>query len=133
MSEIWAEENDYAIRIVESVMTGDIVDDTVFSFVAAIDKDDDPFDEEVWVKANPNLGVSVRLEYLRDQTNEAQQKPTARNSFLRYHCNVRVASIEKAIMPEVWAACDGELTHLETLTAYVGSDPGRSDDSSPDG
>ncbi len=128
LSEIWAEENDYAIRIVESVLTSSIVDDTVFSFVASIDADDDPFDEEVWIKANPNLDVSVRREYLRDQANEAQQKPTARNSFLRYHCNVRVASTEKAIMPEVWAACEGELKNLETLTVYGGFDLGRSDD-----
>ncbi len=127
-SEIWAEENDYAIRIVESVLTGTIVDDTVFSFVACLDKDDDPFDKKNWPKANPNIGVSVRPDYLPKQANEAQQKPTARNSFLRYHCNIRVASTEKAVMPEVWAACEGELNNMETLTTYGAFDIGRSDD-----
>lgn len=103
-STIWQEEDDYARRIVESVITGDIVDDSVFCYVARIDDEDDPFDESCWEKANPNLGVSTEIESLRKQANEARQKPTAYNSFVRYHCNRRVTSSERAIRPEQWTA-----------------------------
>lgn len=83
-SEIWKENHDYAVRCVESVITGDIIDDNWFAFICAIDyrRDDsqpvpcfgckgencpwckgagflpidDPFDEAIWRKANPGIG-----------------------------------------------------------------------------
>ena len=160
-SIIYEEERDLAVRVLESVVTGEIVSDIHFAYIASIDypgdqpcwecvkrrvlkkrrvrrcrackgkelvPPDDPFDESVWPKANPNLGISVSLEYLREQANEAKQKPTALNSFLRYHCNVRVTSTEKAIRPELWAAAAGELTDPPDVPACGAWDLGRSDD-----
>jgi phage terminase large subunit-like protein len=128
-STIWQEEDDYARKVVESVITGDIIDDRLFAFVARIDDDDDPFDEECWEKANPNLHVSVNVDYLRMQANEARQKPTAFNSFVRYHCNRRVTSSERAIKPELWkAAARKDPAIGENPWCHGGFDLGRSDD-----
>lgn len=151
-SEIWLEEHDYAVRVLESVITGKIVDDTYFAFIACIDyrehpcfrckgddchwcggtgmiPADDPFDESCWPKANPNLGVSMKAERLREKANKAKNKPAALNQFLRYHCNVRVASTARLIAPEVWAACRGSFSDWSTATRIHGAtDLGRSND-----
>jgi phage terminase large subunit-like protein len=126
-SNIWKEELDYATRIVEAVEVKEVVNDTVFAYIACLDKDDDPFDESVWVKANPNIGVSVSVEYLREQAVEAKGKPTSHNAFLRYHCNICTTSHERAILPELWAAgAVDQSEHGEQ--AFGGIDLGRSDD-----
>jgi phage terminase large subunit-like protein len=130
-STIWQEEDDYATRVVESAITGDIIDDRLFAFIARLDDEDDPFDEECWPKANPNLGVSMDLDYLRIQANEARQKPTAFNSFVRYHCNRRVTSNERAIKPEQWAAARGERPdpkEFDRVYLHGAFDLGRADD-----
>lgn len=150
-STLWSEEHDYAVAVLESVITGNIVDDSYFAFICAIDHQplpcfrclgdncpwcggsgtiaaDDPFDEACWIKANPNLGVSVKLDRLREAANEAKHKPTALNSFLRYHCNVRVSSSERLILPEQWAACRGELGDWKEADIHGGFDLGRSND-----
>lgn len=130
-STIWIEEDDYAQKVVESVITGDIIDDRLFAFVARIDDEDDPFDEECWAKANPNMGITPTLEYLQKQANEARQKPTAFNSFVRYHCNRRVTSSERAIKPEQWTAAKGErpdAKNFDRAYCHAGFDLGRADD-----
>jgi phage terminase large subunit-like protein len=151
-SEIWIEEHEYAIRVLESVITGEIIDDTYFAYIAAIDDRempcfrchgnncpwcggtgvipaDDPLDERCWIKANPNLGMSPKIERLREKANKARHKPSAMNEWLRYHCNVRVTSTARLIPPESWAACTGELSDWSEATRIHGAtDLGRSND-----
>ncbi len=114
-SLLWRE----ADRAVRNVITGAYQDETVFGFICTIDGDDDPFDEAVWAKANPNLGTSVKLSYLRDQARDSQATPTRRNAFIRYHCNREVSSVEDAITAEVWDASEGELSNWADAT-YIG-------------
>jgi phage terminase large subunit-like protein len=42
LSRIWSEERDYAVRCLESALTGDTVSDQLFAFIAAIDLEDRP-------------------------------------------------------------------------------------------
>jgi phage terminase large subunit-like protein len=127
-SEIWMEEDAYCRRILDSVGTGTIISDNLFCMLFVIDKKDDPFDESCWPKANPNLHVSVKLEYLQEQATEAKGKPTARNAFIRYHCNRQVTSTERAIDPLVWHACATACTQPELSEGFGGIDIGRRDD-----
>ncbi len=125
-ANIWKEELDYATRVVEAV-GGEPVSDVLFSYIACLDRDDDPYEEENWPKANPNIDVSVSRDYLREQADEAKAKPSAHNAFLRYHCNVETKSTERAIVPELWAAGVVE-TMQQAELAYGAIDLGRSDD-----
>jgi phage terminase large subunit-like protein len=126
-SNIWMEELEYATRVVESVETGDVVSDVLFSYIACLDADDDPYDETTWIKANPNLGVSVSEQYLKEQAAEAKAKPTAHNAFMRYHCNLKTTSHERAILPELWHACAvDDMMHGDL--AFGAVDLGRCDD-----
>ncbi len=128
-SLIWKEELEYATRVLESVDTRVNVSDTLFAFVASLDPEDDPYNEKNWPKANPNLGVSVKVDYLRDKAREAKFKPSAHNAFMRYHANVETTSHERAIIPEVWMACPSDMADFRNADAVFGAiDLGRSDD-----
>lgn len=128
-STIWKEEHDFAARCVESVITGEVISDTTFAFVACIDKDDDPLDEDNWPKANPNIDVSVKRAYLREKAEQARKDPTKLNAWLRYHVNVQVSSSEKAISAELWALGASPVSNtLAMKPCHGGFDLGRSQD-----
>lgn len=51
-------------------------DDSTFAAIYALDDDDDWKDETTWIKSNPNLGVTVKLSYIRDQVKKAVNSPS---------------------------------------------------------
>lgn len=80
--------------------------DFFFAFIACLDEGDDWQDEKNWPKANPNLGVSAKLDKLREACEKAKIDPTAQNSFLRKHLNVWTSQ-DVAWMPMAkWALCN---------------------------
>ena len=115
-SLIWREETEYC----RDVVSGAHVDESMFVFLAEMDKDDDPFDEALWEKSNPNLGASVSLDYLREQAVQAKRKKTARNAFVRYHGNREVSSVTSVIDKDKWSACAGELSDWSTADIITG-------------
>lgn len=74
-----------------SVLRGEREDDSFFGYVYTLDSGDDPFDEEVWVKANPGLGRSKTIDYMRDMARKAKALPSALANFktkdLNLWCN----------------------------------------------
>jgi phage terminase large subunit-like protein len=97
--------HEYAANVVEGFREK-FVDDREFVFLACLDADDDPFNEACWAKANPNLGVSVKLAFLREQAVKAKNEPAFLPTFLRYHCNRR-AHVDAAPIPlDLWDACE---------------------------
>ena len=108
----------------EKVLDGSLEDDSFCGIIFTLDDEDDYTDERVWVKANPNLGVSVKLDDLRDKIRKAREAPAALNAFLRLHMNVWTQAETRWIDPDAWAAC-GEQTPLEDLRkepCYAGLD-----------
>jgi phage terminase large subunit-like protein len=95
---VYANENDYAIKVLERT----VEDDNVFAFIATIDKDDRWDDPLAWAKANPNLGISVKLDDLERQAKKASKSPSALAAFKRLRLNVRSAVSERAIDMEMW-------------------------------
>lgn len=124
-SYLWKEIYDYA----KAVASGQVEDNSFFSFIAEIDEEDDPLDESCWIKANPNLGVSVTIDYLRQQAAEARTSAVALNRFTRYHCNRLVSSTETAFDLQEWDACAGALSDWSDADAVgAGVDLGSRDD-----
>ncbi len=99
------ELHEYSVAVLE----GTAVDETWFAFIAAADPDDDPFDERTWWKANPNLGVSVKIDDLRSLAAKAEHSPGALATFMQKRNNIWVSSAQKAIPPHVWTASAGPL------------------------
>lgn len=53
------------------ILEGTKTDDTQFSAIYCLDEEDDWKDETVWAKANPNVGITVSYDYLREQVTQA--------------------------------------------------------------
>lgn len=100
-SLLWIDEQNHAADVV----TGMVDEESYFVFIACADKNDDPLDEHCWPKSMPNLGVSVSLDYIREQAREAALSPKKLNKFKRYFSNVRVSAAEQALDPELWDKC----------------------------
>lgn len=112
-STIWKEENDYAVQ----VASGHVDEESYFVYVACLDSKDELFEESCWFKSLPNLGVSVSIDYIREQAREAQASPQARNRFARYFGNIEVTSAEQAIDPAEWDECE-----IAELSDWNGAD-----------
>lgn len=108
----------------ERVLDGTVADDTWFAYVAGLDEGDDWSDPSVWVKANPNLGVSVKPDDLERKCARAQEMPTEQQEFRRKHCNEWVESATAWLAHGVWdrgnAPVDPEV--LVGRTCYGGLD-----------
>lgn len=112
------EQYDYCINILKNV----IQDETYFAYIAQIDPEDDWRNEECWIKANPNLGVSVKIDDLRRKCEKAKEIPAAQNNFLCKHLNVWVNQTERWMDMEKWNACKREEIDLTGRECYVGLD-----------
>jgi phage terminase large subunit-like protein len=65
---------------------GDVLDDTTFSYVCALDPGDNPLeDPSCWVKANPLVNVTITEEYLAGVVAQAKAMPDKMNGILRLH------------------------------------------------
>lgn len=115
---IWWEEREYAVRVLEGV----VEDDTLFAYIATLDKDDDWRDEAVWAKGNPNLGVSVRLDALREECAAAQQIKDRQNGFRRLRMNEPTEQSERWIDMAQWDACADAPQVEDGAACFVGID-----------
>lgn len=88
------DEHQHAVKVAAGTTTpdeeftyvGEVIDDSTFSYVCALDKDDDPFtDPTCWQKANPLFGVTLKHDYLAGVVAQAKDIPSKRNGILRLH------------------------------------------------
>ncbi|MGZ8916258.1 MAG: terminase large subunit [Methylobacter sp.] len=115
------EVRDYAIK----VLSGIVDDDSFFSAIYTLDDGDNWQDESNWIKANPNLGVSVSLEYLREQARQAAVMPTAKINFFTKHLNIWVTGATAWCNVEHWQDCAADYLPdeiLEPVEVYLGLD-----------
>jgi phage terminase large subunit-like protein len=97
---------------------------TFLGIIYGADEDDDWTDPKVWAKANPNLGVSVRLEFLENECRTAKQIPSYENIFKRLYLNMWTEQDSRWIPIELWDSCksDFEKEELIDKTCYIGID-----------
>lgn len=92
----------------ERILTGTAsvqLGDHIFGYIACLDDPEEWQDEKMWIKANPNLGISVKTHQLRETANEAKVKPTVRNEFLQKHCNIWTTSDVVWMPMDKWDEC----------------------------
>lgn len=113
--------HDYAIK----VSGGELEDDSFFSYVCALDEEDDPLkDEECWIKANPSLGITFGHKYLREQVRQARGMPSKQNLVLRLNFCVWTDSDTAWISRNAWEAveADFDISQLKGIPCYGGLD-----------
>lgn len=82
----------------KDVLDGVITDERTFYFLASLDDKDDLDDCENWVKANPNLGVSIDLEDMKEDWEKAKRVPAERGDFITKRFNIFVNSDEMSYL-----------------------------------
>lgn len=58
-----------------SILEGKAEDDSIFSAIYTLDKEDDIEDPKNWVKCQPNLGLTVTESYLQSELRKAKNSP----------------------------------------------------------
>ena len=108
-----AQEFERSQKILEGVYT----DESFFCILYTLDKGDQWTDESKWIKANPNLGVSVNLETLRALCLEAKQNPSLEAEFRIKNCGMFISPVTSWIPYDKWKRCQtlGERPRLEEL------------------
>lgn len=74
------------------VLSGVMDNDELFACIWGIDPGDDWTKDAALVKANPNLNVSVFMDFLKARRDEALQQPRKAGSFKTKHLNVWVSA-----------------------------------------
>ena len=89
--KVFDNEYSYCEKIIKGYLgqEGGIVDETVLPIIYELDEIDEWQDEEAWYKANPALGVSKGVAYLRDKVNKAQNDPMKLSNLLCKDFNIR--------------------------------------------
>lgn len=100
-NSICNEKHDYGCKVRDG-----IIEDAAFlPVIYEATRDEDWTHPEVWAKANPNLGVSVNLEYLQRECARAQETPTYENTFKRLHLNMKTQQDIRWLSLAAWDAC----------------------------
>ena len=96
--EIW--------KYAEAVRDGSIKDPTFLPAIYAADPEADWKDERTWAKANPNLGVSVKTDFLRSECARAVEMPSYENTFRTLYLNQWVSQEERWLRMDHWMQGD---------------------------
>lgn len=109
LSGICYKRRDESIKMLQ----GTITDDRLFSVIYTIDQDDKWENFESWIKANPNLNVSVYEDYLRAQYETAMRDATQQNAILTKNLNIWCNASTAWINMPKWNACEDSTLTLE--------------------
>ena len=126
----------------EKVLTGAVQNDSWFAFIAGLDpceqhtnegktqpvegchRCDDWRDESTWIKANPNLGISVTSKYLREQVEEARGMPGKEGIVKRLNFCLWAEGERSWLPPALWERGAGRIPdgQLAGRVCYGGLD-----------
>lgn len=117
-----------------SILNGTIDNDKYFVMICELDKGDDPFDENMWLKANPVLCTySEGIESMRDNAKVAKESSDERKKieFFTKNCDIYVAAGEdKYIDIEYWKKCKRKISfeNFRGQTVNIGADLSKTGD-----
>jgi phage terminase large subunit-like protein len=85
------------------ILNGTKEDDATFAMIFAMDEDDDWTEPSNWIKSNPNLGVSVNPDFMRDRFKMAMNEGgTKEVDFKTKNLNMWVDAAKVWIKDEYW-------------------------------
>lgn len=95
---IYDEKHTYTRRCADDVIS----DPGHYGVIWAAEEGDDPYTEETWRKANPGLGVSPSLAYMRREAAKAKSTPSYFPTFCRLSLNRRMRSSSRWLPLPLW-------------------------------
>lgn len=92
---------DYA----EKVRGGAIKDATFLPVLFMASLEDDWTSEETWKKANPNYGISVKPDFIKQECERAKNSARYENVFKQLYLNLKTEQQSRWLQMEAWHAC----------------------------
>jgi len=74
------------------VLNGVVTDERTFYYMAELDSPEEFDKPEMWIKANPNMDVSIKLDDMIEDWEKAKRTPSERNDFITKRFNMFVSS-----------------------------------------
>jgi phage terminase large subunit-like protein len=137
---VWWSIHEYSVQVLEGV----VQNDSWFAYICQLDAcdscvaagkqqpsetcptcDDWRIEGPHWLKVNPNLGVSLPWEYLREQVREAIAMPSKQNTVKRLNFCIWTEQVTVWIPIDRWTRCQSERVTAESLEkreCYLGCD-----------
>lgn len=104
----------------KQVAKGDVTDDQCFAVVYTLDENDQWDDEKVWIKANPNLGVSVDIDTLRAKVEKAKVTPADIPNIKIKHMDQWIAEAKAFFDQTSWDKCADPTLKIEDFYGEEG-------------
>ena len=106
----------YALRkYCLDLLSGRIEDDALFAMIYTLDEKDKWDNPKTWAKANPNLGISVREQFLLDELKEAKADPSKEVNFKTKYLNIWTDTAQTWISDADYMAGGSEFDEAELL------------------
>lgn len=106
----------YELRsYIVKVLDGVVQDETWFGMIYTIDDGDDWRDPVVWRKANPNLGISVKIDDMEAAARRAEAMPSALGNFLTKRLNVWINADSAWMDMAAWDRCGNKHLTIEDV------------------
>lgn len=115
------ELRDYTCKILER----SVDDETWFGIIFTIDEGDIWHDPKVWRKANPNLGISVKVDDMEAACRKALAQPSSVGNFLTKRLNVWISSSSQWMDMQAWSQCADPTLRLQDFygePCWIGMD-----------
>ncbi|MFZ2635565.1 MAG: terminase large subunit, partial [Rectinemataceae bacterium] len=104
-------ERPLAIGILEKTMQP--IPEDCFALIYTLDEGDDFANPSVWIKANPNLGVSVYPSQLESRVQIALAAPAKARDVKTKNFNIWSQAFSRWIKDEIWMACGDPVVENE--------------------
>lgn len=112
----------YSKNVLEARQRGEDPDPAWLPIIYEADREDPWDSEETWRKANPNFGVTVNAEYMKQEADRAKKIPGQLHRFCLLHLNQKRASSDTWLDMEKFRGFAAEPPELAGAVAYGGLD-----------
>lgn len=100
----------------QKVLRGEFIDDTAFAYIARVDKDDDPFnDESCWIKSLPALGITYPAENIRKAVETSRNMISTALTTKRLYFGIPVGTAGFWIAEDAWTKIQGKVDEKEMI------------------
>ena len=111
------------VETAKQVLEGTLDDDITFYALYTLDDEDDIEDHATWLKANPNIGVTIRLDALQKEWEKAKLTITEKNNFITKNLNRYLDGQDQWIPDDVYLTVFKDtIRPVNRPRAYIGID-----------
>jgi len=113
-------------KVCVDILRGIKNQDNKFAVIYTLDDGDDWQDEKNWIKANPNLGISVDVDNMRKELKSVKNNDREIINYKTKNLNIWMSSSISWLKDDIWQACDKsnefDIDDLDGQLCYAGLD-----------